>query len=164
MSQLPVKFIVINPKDVNYIGDINEIVRNEYTNKQRFGVITHKELDPTIRGRLSKIIINSKYMNWLYIDVSFKELSVFSINVPKFREVNKEEKLADKVARVLNTKFEYIYTYPIYNMMLDLEPYYPKSKRLMEKQEWNWGKLGKKEIRKKYMNMRKKILYSNLKR
>ena len=159
--------IVVKKEKPNYRGDINlEVRKYVEEDKQRYGIIVTKDYDKQLLIRLVKYLMQIPHINWLYITDT--EVQVFSLNVNGFNTEVDKTKFVSKINEILGTSigFRDVFIYPVRNVLNDLTPFYPKDKKLNagKKQQWDYGKLGKKEMRRKYENWRRKILYSNLKR
>ena len=139
-----------------YRGDINKMVNEYVQNGKRHGIIIYGKVDSY--RNLLRYVSKLKYVNWVYIDTTSCEISLYSLNVPKLRETHNLDDIKDEIGKILNDNFMCIYAYPVRNILNELTPYYSKDGNT-KKIEWNVGKLGKKEVRRKLRRMLLRIKY-----
>lgn len=160
---IKVKTIFLS-EPVRYRGDINELVSKYFDENFTHGIILHKPLPKNTFLSLVNMIKQIKYINWIYVSDSRKEICLFTLNYKGFRKNYNIEELKKEFSKILSIDVEDIFIYPVKNILNILEPKFAKDAALKRKPVWDWGRLGKKEYRQKFTRMRKKILYSNLKR
>jgi len=156
--------VVILDKPVKYRGDVNDLVSEYFDKEITHGIILHHTLPKNIFKSLINMMKRIRYINWIYISDSKSEVCLFTMNYRGFKKNYNIEDLKKNLSEILSTDIEDVFIYPIKNILNTLNPKPVKDVVFKKKPAWDWGRLGKKEYRRKFTRMRKKILYDNLKR